>query len=95
MSIGCVLVTAQIADEILPVHTHKIRPLVLKPGKWPNPLPPEKKNVEGLPRAPECADRARTSINVSGRASRVDRSAFRQKKCSYKRDIFEKVRIFT
>ena len=38
------------------------------------------KNFERPPRAPECTDRARTSINVSGRASRVDYMAFSQKR---------------
>ena len=31
-----------------------------------------KKNIERLPRAPECTDRVQTSTKVSGRPSRVD-----------------------
>ena len=44
--------------------------LVLKPGNSSYPLPPEK-NFERPPRAPERADRAEASTNVSGRASSV------------------------
>ena len=62
----------------LPIRTFKIRPFVLKPGKSFYPLPPEN-NFERLPRAPECTDRAETSINVSGRAS-----------CARAADVFPK-----
>ena len=55
--------------------------------------PAGKKNFEGLPRAPECTDRARPSTIVSGRASLVDYLAFRQK-VLLRRDTFEKVREF-
>ena len=49
---------------------YKKRPPVLKQWKSSCALPP-KKNFERPPSAPECTDRAETSIKVSRRASRV------------------------
>ena len=46
---------------------------------------------EGLPRAPKGTDRARTSINMSGWAFRVDHLVFRET-VLVQRDMFEKVR---
>ena len=57
---------------------YKIRPLVLKLGKLYCALPPNN-NFDGLPRAREGTDRARTSTDVSGRASRVDYTAVYRK----------------
>ena len=60
-------------------------------GESSHSLPP-KKHFEGLPRASEGTDRAQTSTNLAGRASRVDFSAYGHK-CSYD-DMFGKVRKF-
>ena len=68
----------QKTDTILPVRTDKMSPPVLKPGKYSYPLLPEEE-LERLPRAPHCTDRARASTNASGRASRVDYLACREK----------------
>ena len=51
----------------------------------------EKQSFEGLPRAPECTDRARPSTSVSGRPSRVDYSAFSHK-LLVPRDMLGKIR---
>ena len=84
------LVIGPEADNIFSVRTYQRMPLVLKPGKLLYPLQPNK-NFEGLPRAPEDTDRARTSTNVSGLASRVDCFKF-CRKVLVRRDRLEKVR---
>ena len=68
----------------LPIRTHKIWHLVLKPEESYCPLPPGKTKEEHPPRAPECADGAETSTNVSGWASFVRALTWCfAEKCSY------------
>ena len=90
--LGYVLVKGRKADDIFSgTYVQNMAARILNPGKSSCPLPPENK-FEGLPRAPHCTGCARTSTNVSGRASRVDLSAFCEKKFSYEEMMFEKVR---
>ena len=66
----CSLERATKTDKNLPAITYKIGLMQRNPG---NCLihSQRKKNFERLPRERQCSDRARTSTNVSGRASRV------------------------
>ena len=92
--LGCVFVKGLNADDILPVCTYKITPLVLKPGKTSYPRPPTKKTFSA------CHALHTARIEPGSRSMcpagllpcrRVDYIAFRRK-VLVPRDMFEKIR---
>ena len=80
--LGCVIVNGQEADGIYSIEsTSKKWHHALKLGGSSHPLTAKGNTLssDGLPRAPEGTNRARTTSNVSGRASRVHHMEFLQK----------------
>ena len=72
--LSCELVEGQKADHSLPVRAYVQNNACRTKKKQGNRLIHYNrgKNFEGLPRAPEGTDRARTSTDASGRTSRFE-----------------------